>query len=290
MARSTDTIQSLIIADVQADPVLNPGGSGPNLQSASKRAIWRAWTRIFANNTNILENITDIFKGDVEAIAAVSAGASNAWLQDKAFSFQYDATSPQVIQLINTVPVYPVVDATKRIISRCSVSTDLSNNVLIKVAKQNPPIGLITDEISAIQSYFNIIGGAGITYLLSSGNADQLYIDADVYYDGQYQAVILANITTSLTNFLANLSSQNNFNGKVYMSAIEDAIRNTVGVNDVVLQNVKARQDATPFVDATSLVLDAQVLSRLWQTIAGYIILETTASETLADSLNLIAQ
>lgn len=290
MARSTDTIQSLIIADVQADPVLNPGGSGPNLQSASKRAIWRAWTRIFAIATNILENIMDIFKSDVEAIAAVSAGASNAWLQDKAFSFQYDSTSPQVIQLINTVPVYPLIDATKRIISRCSVSTDLSNNVLIKVAKQNPPIGLVTDEISAIQSYFNIIGGAGITYLLSSGNADQLYINADVYYDGQYQAVILANITASLTNFLANLSSQNNFNGKVYMSAIEDAIRNTVGVNDVVLQNVKSRQDATPFVDATSLILDAQVLSRLWQTIAGYIILETTTSETLADSLNLIAQ
>lgn len=290
MARSTDTIQSLMIADVQSDPVLNPGGSGPNLQSASKRAIWRAWTRIVATAINILENIIDIFKSDVEATAAQSAAASNAWLQSKAFSFQYDATNPQVIQLINTVPVYPIVDATKCIITRCSTSTDLSNNVLVKVAKQNPPIGLVSDELSAIQSYFNIIGAGGITYLLSSGNADQFYIDADVYYDGQYQAVILANITTSLTNFLANLSSQTNFNGKVLMSAIEDAIRNTVGVNDLVLQNVRARQDATPFVDGTDLILASQVLSRLWQTIAGYIILETTTGKTLADSLNLIAQ
>lgn len=279
-----------MITDIKGNQTLNPGGSAPNLNSQSKRAIWLAWTFIVATAIHVLENIIDLFTANVEATAAQSAAASKAWLQAKAFAFQYDAANPQIIQLINTVPVYPVIDATKCITSRCSVSTDLANNVLIKIAKQEPPIGFDSDELAAIQSYFNTIGAVGITYTASSGNADQLYIDADIYFDGQYQAVILTNITNSLNSFLANLSAQKNFDGKVLMSDLENAIRNTTGVNDVILKNVKARQDSTPFAGATSLIAANTVISRFWQTVTGYIILETTAGETLTNSLNLIAQ
>lgn len=291
MARTIAQIQAAIITDIQADPILTPVDlTQPGLRSTSKRAIWRLLTNIFATATSLLENIIDIFKSDVETTASQAAAASPGWLAAKAFEFQYDATVPQVIQLVNTVPVYPVVDASKRITTRVSVSTDLSNNSLIKLAKQEPPVGFAVDELAAAQSYFNTIGGGGITYLCSSANADQLYIDATIYFDGQYRSVILANVTAAVTTFLQQLSSQANFGGKVYMSALEDAIRNAAGVIDVVTNNVKARADATAFVDGTFLIMDTGIIARYWPTIAGYIIPETTAGQTLAESLTLVAQ
>lgn len=283
MARSIDEIQQLIISDVQADPVLS------GLTSTSKFAIWRLWTRIFATACNLLENIIDIFKSDTEATLAISAAASPLWIQAKMFLFQYSATSSQVIQLVNTVPVYPVVDPTLNIITRCSVKTDLANNVLVKLAQQEPPIALDSLMLASAQSYINTIGPAGIDFLVQSANADQLYIDADIYFNGQYRATIQNDVITAINNYLQTFDTVN-FDGTLFMSSIETVIRSVTGVVDVVLNNVKARAATTAFSAGTFLIQANAVISRQWPTIAGYIITETTAGETLNDSLNFIAQ
>lgn len=283
MSRPIDETQQLMIADVQADPVLS------GLTSTSKFAIWRLWTRIFATACNLLENIIDVFKSDTEATLAISSGASPLWIQAKMFLFQYSATTSQVIQLVNTVPVYPVVDSTLRIITRCSVKTNLANSVLIKIAQQEPPIACDSLMIASAQSYIDTIGAGGIDYKVQSGNSDKLYINADIYFNGQYRATISNDVISAINAYLQTFDTVN-FDGTLFISSVENVIRTITGVNDVVLKNVKARADSTAFGSGTFLVQSNTVISRQWPSIAGYLVSETTSGQTLADSLNFIAQ
>lgn len=281
MARSIDTIQKQLIDAKNADPVLST-----RLTSTSKRAIWRLWTYITAVAINILEQAIDIMLAVIEALVAAAAPGTPTWLQAQAFKFQYSATVPQVIQLINFAPVYPVVDATLRIVTRCSVTTDVNNTVTIKVAKGEPPQALSGPELDALQSYFDIIAVAGVSYNAVSSPPDRLYVDADVYYTGLYAAVIQANVIAAIDAYLAGIP----FNGRIKVSDLELAIKAVAGVEDVVFTNVVARADATAFGSGTALVLNNTLASRFWPTLAGYAISEDTAGQTLADSLTFIPQ
>jgi hypothetical protein len=228
----------------------------------------------------------DIFTADVEAVAAAAAPATPAWLQDQIFKYQYSATTPQVVQLINFAPAYPVIDETLQIITRCSVTTNLSNSVIIKVATGEPPAALSSPQLSALQSYVTQIGVAGVVYNVISQASDKLYVQANVYYQGQYSAVIQADVIAAIENFLAAIP----FNGQVKITDLEDAITAVEGVTDVVLVNVRARADGTAFASGSYLVQNQQTISRLWGTVAGYMVGETTTGNTLNNSLTFIAE
>lgn len=294
IAQPAEQIQADIIADIAATPDLSytdPNNNTFNItNNTSKRGKWRLWTYVIAGAIATLEQLIDQNQISNEALIAAAIPETEAWLTSMVFQFQYSALNPQIIQLINLVPAYPVVDSTLCPVSRCNVSTTGNNQVLIKVATLNPPVAMSTAQVAALQDMINTVGVPGVVYFVTSGNADQIMIAANIYYQGQYSSVILNNTITALTTFLSNLSSQVNFNGIVQVSDIENCIRSVTGVNDVTLVNVQARADATPLADAVYLVQAQTLISRLWQTAAGYIIPETTTGFTLADTLNLIAE
>jgi hypothetical protein len=281
MARQISEIQQQMLDNIAADSVLSP-----LLTSTSKRAVYRLFTYVVAVGINALEQLMDIFTADVEAVAAAAAPATPAWLQDQIFKFQYSATTPQVVQLINFAPAYPVIDETLQIITRCSVTTNLSNSVIIKVATGEPPAALSSPQLSALQSYVTQIGVAGVVYNVISQASDKLYVQANVYYQGQYSAVIKADVIAAIENFLAGIP----FNGQVKITDLEDAITAVEGVTDVVLVNVRARADGTAFASGSYLVQNQQTISRLWGTVAGYMVGETTTGNTLNNSLTFIAE
>lgn len=281
MARQISEIQQQMLDNIAADTTL-----GTLLTSTSKRAIYRLFTYIVAVAINALEQLIDIFTASVEDIASKAAPATSAWLQNQILKFQYSATTPQVIQLIDYAPAYPIVDETLRIISRCSVTTNLSNSVLIKVATGTTPAALSAPQLSALQSYVSQIGIAGVNYFVTSDASDKLYVQANVYYLGQYSAVIVANVVAAIESYLAAIP----FNGQVKITDLEDAITKVEGVTDVVLVNVRARGNATSFANGSFLVQNQQTIGRLWSTLAGYIVGETTSGNTLNDSLTFIAE
>lgn len=281
MARQISQIQQQILDNVAADSVLST-----LLTSTSKRAIYRLWAYIVAVAINSLEQLIDIFTASVEATAAAASPATSSWLQAQILKFQYSATVPQVIQLINFAPAYSVVDTTLRIISRCSVTTNLSNSVLIKVATGTTPGALSAPQLSALQSYVSQIGIAGVNYFVTSDASDKLYVQANIYYLGQYSAVIKANVVAAIESYLAAIP----FNGQVKIIDLEKAISKVEGVTDVVLVNVRARANSTAFSSGSSLVQSQQVIGRLWSTVAGYIVGETTTGSTPSDSLTFIAE
>lgn len=281
MARTVAEIQKQILDQLTADPILSV-----NLTSTSKRAIYVLWSFIVAVSISIFEQIIDVFTASIEATVAAAAPATSSWLQAQVFSFQYSATVAQIVQLINFAPVYPIVDPSLRIVTRASVTSDLSNSVVIKVAKGNPPGALLVAEVDALQSYINLIGAEGITYIVRSSDADRLYVNATIFYSGLYSSVIQANVITAITNYLSNLP----FNGNLKISDIELAIRSVVGVTDVILENVKARASLTPLSGATDLVLANATIGRLWPTQAGYIIQEDTPGNTFTDTLTFVPE
>lgn len=287
MARTVTQIYAQMVADVQASPILSilvP----PAPQLPSKRSIWGALLFVFATCTFLLESLIDVAKAEVEDIANSAAWASPSYLQNKMLQFQYDPVTPQIVQLINYVPQYPVVDPTKQIISRVSVVTTVAGQTLVKLATGTPPGALNSDELSAAQDYLDTIG-ATIKYIATSQAADHLDIGANIYYAGQFSAIIQESVIDAITNLLSTFSSAD-FDGTLKVSDIEQVILGVPGVNDVILTNVIARQDATPFADGTYLVQNQQLISRTWATVAGYIIPETTSGQTLTDSLTFIAQ
>jgi hypothetical protein len=281
MARQISVIETQITDAVAADSVLNI-----QLTSTSKRAIWRLWAFIVAAAIGILEQLMDQNKIEVEALVAQAAPGTPQWLQAQVFKFQYSSTTPQVIQLINLAPQYPIIDPSLRIVTRCSVTTDLANVVTIKVAKNEPPEKLNNGELDALVSYINQIGVAGIQCNVISNEADRIFVSAQIFYTGLFSSVIKSNVILAINNYLAGIP----FNGQVKVSELETAILNVDGVTDVVLQDVSARAESTTFGSGTSLVSGSSVSSRLWPTIAGYAISEDTAGQTLADTLTFISQ
>lgn len=300
MARSVEQINAYIVGTL----VTNFAAIGITINPIqwSRRNLLRAICFTVAVVQALFEQLQDLFLQTIESVQARSAAASILWLQDAMFKFQYSATVPQILQFITVtltsatgVPfdylyvTYPVIDTSLRIITACSVKSTISGRVNIKIAKSSPFVALSAPELAAAQSYVNIKGAAGITYLVSSLDADRLYIDADIWYQGSYSAVIQANVIAALNAFMQTLS-RIDFDGSIKLSDIEGCIRNVAGVNDVVLQNVQARANATAYGSGTNMVVANLVVSRLYNTAAGYIIQETTATHTFADSLTFIAQ
>ena len=261
MARSVDTINTQIIAQLVANMATIGVTIDPNIWS--KRNMLRQLCYSFATVCAYLEQLMDILKASIETTASQSAAASSLWVQAKMFLFQYSATNPQILQLINIVPQYPVIDPTLRIITACSVTSTNPNDVTIKVAKGNPFVALDpSTELAAAQGYINQLGTAGINYNVVSLNSDKLYVNADIWYQGQYSTVISANVIAALDNFLQNLS-QTNFDGSLKMTDLENVIRTVPGVNDVVLKNVRGRADVDLFAAGIDLILNSTTVIRL---------------------------
>ena len=287
MARTVAQIQ----LQIETELVTNMATIGITINTArwSKRNMLRMFCFVFASCAAYIEQLMDILKTSVETTASQSAAASPLWIQAQMFRFQYSATDPQILQLIDTVPAYPTVNENLRIITGCSVSSVTPNEVTIKIAKSNPFAPLTTDERNAAQGYINLIGTAGVNYSVVSLDSDKIYVQANVYFAGQYSAIISTNVINAIKAYLQNVSVLN-FNGAVKMSDLENTIRNVEGVNDVELINVRGRANTDLFTAGIDIIKDSTLLQRQWLPIAGYVSEENTSGKTLVDSLTFIAE
>ena len=281
MARSIQTIVALLDAEQAAQTGLS------GLNSPSTTAIFKLWKYIVATQMFLQETLWDIYKAALELTISKAAVGTSAWLQDKVLKFQYDATTPQVLSVGSDFSVnYTTVDTTKQIITRAAVNRTAQRTVLVKVAKSDPPVALSGPELSSLNGYLDDICFAGVNYVATSLVSDKLYLKANVYYDGQYSNTISESVISAVNVYLATLP----FDGKIKLSAIVDSIQTVTGVNDVVLEDVAVRADATAFASKTYMVQGNTTLIPLYQLAAGYIVEETTASNTFTDTLTFTPQ
>ena len=277
MARSQADIRTLMDDAQAAESNLS------TLTNPSQTSIFNLEKDIVAEVTNLHEQLWDELRDDLEAQIAAAPPASPAWIQSQVLKFQYDATNPQVLQLINFAPSYPTIDTDLQIVTRCSVKTDLNKIVKIKVAKSDPPTTLAALEYSSLTGYLNNIMPAGVGFDLVNLSGDRLYVNAEVFYNGEYTSSIQSNVEAAINNYLANIP----FDGLVRISELEDSIQAVPGVTDVKLKTIKARPNTTVLASAITIydVITTPTNARVWDTVSGWIISEDTVSNTLADTI-----
>lgn len=292
MSRSKAVIKAQIINYISSIPIISQ-----LVVNNSQVAYNNNFIDIVARTINFFEQLMDAYKVDLEDKVSKGAVGSDAWLQDRILRFQYDSGTPQIVEIKSDFSVdYVTVDTAKRIITRASVNTTSNQTVTVKVAKQNPPVALSAPELAALQSYLTNtgdgtyagrgvgIGFAGTKIVATSNDADEIYINADINYNGQYAATIQADVISAINNYLANID----FNGKVYISNLEIAIKSVTGVVDVLLKDVAIRANTTLFANKTYLVQNQTTIIQSYALEAGYAIGETTSGQTFADKLNFI--
>ncbi len=110
MARTVNEIKAQMLAEKQAQSSLNA------LTSTSQTAFWNLYIYLVAVAINIFEQIMDLFKVDIEAVAAKSYPGSAKWIQSKVFEFQYSATTPQYVEMQSDFSLaYPIIDSSPSI-------------------------------------------------------------------------------------------------------------------------------------------------------------------------------
>ncbi len=234
MAETIAEVQNRLIADKNSDPTT------ATLTSPSKVSLWRTFLNIIATGIAILQQLWDIFQLELQAIADAAAPGTPLWWKKEIFKFQYSSTIPQAVQMVNNVPGYSVVDDTLKIITRCSVKTDNNKIVKIKVAKGTTPGPLAALEKTALDAYAKEITPAGISINIINLNPDKLWLDAEIFYNGQYAGSIQADVIAAIDAFLSFQSNPENFNGVIKITKLVDAIQAVPGVTDVLINSVAA--------------------------------------------------
>ena len=260
MARSIAVIKAAILASVAADADLAV------LTSQSQTAYWRLWTYIQAVAINLHEQIIDLFTIEIETLIASNVPATVPWIRAEVLAFQYSATNPQVVQINADFSVgYAVVDDTLMIISNCAVVPKNNGQIDIKVATSNPPTQLSAPQVVALSAYIDDILPAGALYNVVNAAADTLRIDGTIYYNGQYNGTIQADVEAALATFMASLP----FNGVIKITDIITAILDVAGVTDLNLSRITVVGDNGV---TTNLILASTEVVRSVQTYSGYVI------------------
>jgi hypothetical protein len=277
MARTISQIKQQILTEKATYSELNV------LNNPSTTSLFNLWAYITAVCISVLENLQDVFITEVETIVNRGVVGSKAWLDYQIRRFQY--TNILILDTVTFLYKYANSDVSKEIISRVSISDGINNDIIIKVAKNEPPATLTTDEMNALNSYLKQIVTAGVTTTLISTNSDKVRLYAQIYYEGQYSTVIKDNVIIGINNYLATLP----FDTQIRVSSIQDAIQNILGVKDVIINNLEVRTDSTALGSGSKLVVNNQVLTRQVNLYSGYAVEETTALNGFIDTLTFIA-
>ena len=206
-------------------------------QNTSKMSILDAFTWVTSACIWTFENVLDVFKVDIAKDLQNRINGTPAYYSNAMLKFQYG--DKLEMSEDGTQFSYPVIDESKRIITKVSYSENenpgfLDKELLLKVAKGKPGDyeQLSEDEMVAARAYLREISFAGTHFLLTSLRGDILIPRVTVYYDGAVPAeTVYLGIEAALHNFVANLD----FNGVVYAQRVIDAIQSVPHVVDVYM-------------------------------------------------------
>ncbi len=285
MARELTEIISSIKTQVRTHPELDvflfveDGGSAVS--------IFNLFISITGLTVFTYENIHDAFAADIQAISDKAMAGNTAWLQDQILKFQ----NGDSVTLVDFVPTYSPVVVANRIVTRAAVVD--GNPVTIKVAKGvvGSLVPLSAGELTALQNYYfgtstsEGIGFAGVFAQFVNLLPDRMFIEADVYYEGQFiQATTKTAVIDAIDAFF-NTFQDNNFNGNIFIETLRDKIQLVPGVTRIDFTSIKTRAESIPFGSAST-----QDIQGVYQTIAGYLISEDTTGETLTDKITMVEE
>ncbi len=270
MARSIDTIYSLIIAEKEARTEL------AGLTSESATAVFRLWAWVTAAVLYTVEAMHDLFRIEIDTLLRTLKPGTLLWYQEMCKAFQYG----DGLIWSNSGYSYPVIDETKKIVKQCSVtegSGGLTVKIATEVAGELEPLSV--PQLAAFNSYLMSRKYAGTRVSLVNASANKLYLALEVYYNPLVIAADGTDISAAkpvelaIQAFLRNLP----FNGRLRRTALEAAILAVAGVYDVKLTTLQSKYGANDYV-----TIDVSTIPE-----SGYFKIDT--AHTLADNITYIA-
>lgn len=287
MARDITTITNDIKTKIRTYPSLN-AFKFPE-EGGSRVGVFNLLIDTAALCVFTFEVLMDQLKADIQAIADTAPAGNNKWIQTRMFEFQYG----NVIALVNGSPVYNPVIVANRIITQCAVK-DIGNGIVaIKLAKGTtaPFSPLSAPELAAVKNYYygtattEGIGFSGVKAQFITLSPDRMYLSANLYFFGQYiQSTVKTNVIAAIDAFLKGFANEA-FGGRVFMIKLVDAIQAVDGVSRVELLSVKGRPSSVTLTFSTTIPLQG-----FYDTVAGHIISEDTALNTLDDTITMIEE
>lgn len=256
-------------------------------EGGSQSGIFNMIADIFSILMNVSEQLWDTMSNTISDMVVKGGVGTGRWWRERILEFQ----NGDVLKYANGVYYYDVVNVEKRLVTFCSVTETTNKTIQIKVAKGATPTKLTAPELTGgLQDYVDFMRFSGTQINLISLDADKCYINATIYYSGQYFATIQASVKSAITNYFNSISAGENFNGAIIVTDVSKAIQSVAGVSYVKVNTIKVRQDTVPFASAYTLFnLSTGIDNVLVNTYAGYVVEEDTVGQTLTDSLTFIA-
>jgi hypothetical protein len=248
------------------------------LDSPSATALHQLWRYVVRQCALTLETLWDRHTTEVNAIVARAAVGTAGWYADRAKEFQKDDGS-LAVQPSGAIG-YAINNPASRIITQATAKENAqSGKLFVKVAKAGATAGTLAAlspaELVEVRGYFDRIRFAGTRLEVVSRDADRLQVSGVVYYDPLLDlATVQAAVQAASVSYLAALD----FDGQVYVSRFTDFLQAVPGVRDVAPLALAARVGS-----AEPLAFD-----RIYETQAGYIVLEDTAGAGLLDTLQFL--
>jgi hypothetical protein len=301
MARKVELIYNEIIAEKQTLNSLNGLLPSYNLTPPAENAFvkllneiatlskvgsWRLTAYIVAVTINLFEQLQDIFKAEIETIAAQAIAGTVNWYAAQVLRFQ----SGYALIFDNTNYRYFYSDTTSaaavaaRVVKKVAIQeliTSQFNGIVIKVAKEQSPNvlePLSNAEVIELVSYINKVKFAGVQTSVISLAADLIRLNLTVYYDGVLDINDFKNsVEAAINNYLNGID----FDGIFYVNELVDALQAVPGLFDIELFNVSAKADTEPLFSN---------VSRLYNPASGYFELVAIGSGTNNTIINYVAQ
>lgn len=229
--RDIAEIEDEMDAAIAADPVLST-----RLTSTSRTAIYRLWRHIVALAAKTLEALFDTHKKDIENLMSQGQHGLPGWYAQKSLEFQLGDN----LTIVDGKPAYAVVDPSKRIVTRASVTEGATGGILVKVAKGSPGalLPLTSVEKQAFVAYLNKIKFAGIFTNTISLSADLLKGQIQVFHNG---LKLTGDLEDELNEVVKAHLAQIQFDGRLVITQLIDALQAVDGVTDVVVLSIQVK-------------------------------------------------
>ncbi|MDY0104388.1 MAG: hypothetical protein RBS07_15740 [Lentimicrobium sp.] len=229
MARTTQEILTVMVDKKNSYPEL------VTMNSSSKTAIWRLIFYIVAFAHNLLEQIFDLHKIEINSIIASDKVHTPGWYKTKALEFQYGYTLPDGSDVYDNSGVSETLIEQSKIIAFAAV-TPKRSGIKVKVAKSiSEELAQLSEtELEAFTTFMRKVADAGIEVECVSLAAELLKLQLTIYYD----ALVLTSDgqridgtnATPVYDAIKKYIENTEFDGTIMLHKIIDSLQSVEGI------------------------------------------------------------
>lgn len=267
-------IETNIIDDIQNDSVL-----ATELTSTSKASVWRLWAFVVSKAIKTLYELFIVFRTELETEMAKQKIHSKQWYRQKAIDFLFGFAVKPGTDEFDTEGAADEEIAAAKVVKQAACIKMISSSgygiLRVKVATEDGDGNLQklpAEQYEALKYYFmRYAVDAGTQLKVTTGDADDLLLKLDVYYDplvisttgARLDGTADTPVLDAINEYLKSLE----FNGALYVSDLIAAIRQVDGVR--LAKCLEARSKYGSY-DYNADVLNAGLIDEIRVADSGY--------------------